>query len=108
MRLLITGLNWPPETFLRPLIDGLVEAGVEVTVGSARRPEKAAGIKWLETPSWDARPPLKLGRLLGMATRAFIFGLRDLNTLGRGLGRRKCFGERLQAWNRLLPYAGRR
>jgi colanic acid/amylovoran biosynthesis glycosyltransferase len=127
MRLLITGINWPPETFLRRLIDGLVRAGVEVTVGCARRPEKEANVKWLRTPSWDASLPVRMARLLAMAARAIVRGSSDLKLLSRGLyGERfekapnsqpkenratlllHSVGQWLWIWNQLLPYAGRR
>ena len=38
MRLLISGINWPPETFIRRLIDGLLRAGTDVTVVATRNP----------------------------------------------------------------------
>lgn len=141
LRLLVAGISWPPETFLRRLIDGLVEAGVEVTVGSAGKPD-APQVKWLPTPSWDAPIPLRSARLVRMAIRALVCGPGDLKILDQGgrSSRRKealnpsthenrasspqplpavelssrlpANGEgrarRLQTWNRLLPYAGRR
>ena len=64
LELLIAGINWPPETFLGRLIDGLTEAGVSVTVGSSNRPkERNNQVKCLPTPSWDSRVPLRLSRL---------------------------------------------
>jgi glycosyltransferase involved in cell wall biosynthesis len=81
MRLLITGINWPPETFLRRLIDGLVDGGAEVTVGSAQKPEREARVKWLPTPSWDASLPLRLLRLAGMAARALLTSAADVKVL---------------------------
>ena len=108
MRLLITGINWPPETFLRRLIDGLTAAGVEVTVGSAIRPENEAPVRWLQTPSWDAPLPVRLARLAAMAGRAAICGAGDVKVLARNMPPNQVLGGRLQTWNQVLPYAGRR
>ena len=108
-RLLIAGINWPPETFIARLIDGLVRAGVEVTIGSAKRPSPIAGsLRWLRTPSWETGIPLRLARLAGMAIRAKVRGARDMKVFGPFVRRGRTFSGRLQVWNRLLPYAGRR
>src|SRR2546426_966036 len=109
MRLLITGITWPPETFLRRLIDGFDEAGVEVTIGSAKRPTGIRKeVKWLRTPSWDTSMPRRLAHLAGMAGRVMITGLKDLRVLAPEVCGTGGAGQRLQSWTRLLPYAGRR
>jgi colanic acid/amylovoran biosynthesis glycosyltransferase len=106
MRLLITGINWPPETFLQRLIDGLTQAGVEVTVGCPTRPQ--GNIRWLRTPSWDASLPMRLARLGGMALQAGLRGYRDVKAFAPFVRQHRGFTERLPIWNRLLPHAGRR
>jgi len=108
LNLLVSGINWPPETFLRRLIDGLLASGVEVTVGSAVKPEPSSGVKWLQTPSWDAPLPVRLARLGAMAGRAALRGQDDLKVLARSETCNDGLGQRLRIWNQLLPYAGRR
>src|SRR5439155_4453518 len=109
LELLIAGINWPPETFLGRLIDGLTEAGVSVTVGSSNRPkERNNQVKCLPTPSWDSRVPMRLSRLARMALRANFCGRRDVKVFGRSIRRNANLRDRLEYWNRLLPYAGRR
>jgi glycosyltransferase involved in cell wall biosynthesis len=109
MRLLIAAIRWPPETFLLRLIDGLTQAGVAVTVGSANRPTGIADrLDWLPMPTWDAPVPPRLMRLAGMAIRAGLCGTSDLSGFRPFARRSRAFRKHLQAWNQLLPYAGRR
>jgi glycosyltransferase involved in cell wall biosynthesis len=109
MRLLIAGINWPPETFIARLIDGLVLAGVSVTVGSAKKPVGMEDrVKWLPTPSWDANIPMRLARLAGMAIRAKVCAIDDVSVFRPYVRRSQAFSGRLQVWSQLLPYAGRR
>jgi len=109
LELLIAGINWPPETFLGRLIDGLTEAGVSVTVGSSDRPkERKNQVKWLPTPSWDSSVPLRLARLACTALRANFCGRRDVKVFARSIRRNANLRDRLEFWNRLLPYARRR
>jgi colanic acid/amylovoran biosynthesis glycosyltransferase len=108
-RLLVAGLNWPPETFLRRLIDGLADAGVAVTVASANRPEGTSGrVNWLPTPSWEAGAALRLAHLAGLAAKAGAHGAQDLKTLAPFVRKVSGLTRRLRAWNQLLPYAGGR
>lgn len=106
-RLLVAGINWPPETFLDRLLMGLVEAGVQVTIGSSQKPDRV-GIGWLPTPSWDAALPLRLARLTAMTIRAMLFGSRDLKLFSKNIRQSRGLAARLQVWNRLLPFAGHR
>jgi colanic acid/amylovoran biosynthesis glycosyltransferase len=109
MRLLIAGIIWPPETFLRRLIDGLADAGVAVTVASTRRPnETRCRVDWLSTPTWESGVALRLARLAGLAARAKVYGSRDLKVLASALRNVSGFTQRLWVWNQLLPYAGGR
>jgi len=109
LQLLVAGISWPPETFLSRLIDGLVQAGVAVTVGSASRPVGKEGhVEWLPTPSWDAEVPVRLARFACMAIRARFHGARDMKMFAPYTHKTHSFIERVQLWNQLLPYAGRR
>lgn len=112
LRLLIAGVSAPLETFLVRLIKGLSDAGVEVTLGCARRPDpRALGVErlgWLPMPSWDGPVALRLARLGGMAARATLQGRADARVFApfaRNAGRAR---NRLETWYRLLPFAGRR
>jgi colanic acid/amylovoran biosynthesis glycosyltransferase len=106
-RLLVAGIHWPSETFLRRLIAGLADAGVAVTVASAKRPQGMAGrVHWLATPSWEASAPARLARLAGLAARAGARGGRDLKVLAPSVRKVAGLAQRLRAWNQLLPYAG--
>jgi colanic acid/amylovoran biosynthesis glycosyltransferase len=108
-RLLMAGLNWPPETFLRRLMDGLAEAGVAVTVASAVRPDGMQGrVNWRPAPSWESSPAMRLARLAGLAARASLCGARDLKVLARAAGQVSGLFQRLRVWNQLLPFAGGR
>jgi len=109
MRLLIAGIHWPPETFLRRLIDGLVRAGISVTIGCAERPTGLANdVHWLPTPTWDGFVPLRLMRLAGMAIRAMVCGSNDVALFTPFVPGRASLRARLRLWNLLLPFAGRR
>jgi len=109
MRLLIAAIRWPAETFLLRLIDGLVRAGVAVTVGSANRPTGLANrVDWLPMPAWEGNVPFRLARLARMAIRARVCGTDDFSIIRPFVHRSQEFSERLRVWNQLLPYAGRR
>src|SRR5438067_10209141 len=109
MRLLIAGITWPPETFIDRLIDGLAQAGVEVTVGSANRPRgKGDSVRWLRTPSWDVSGPVRLVRLAVAADRATVSGRRDVKSFVPFVRQSSGFAQRLRVWNQLVPYAGLR
>jgi len=108
-RLLVAGINWPPETFLRRLLDGLAEAGVAVTVATAERPCGTQGrMNWLPAPSWESSPGLRLARLAGLAARAVMWGAQDLTVLAPAVRQVSGLAHKLRAWNQLLPFAGGR
>jgi colanic acid/amylovoran biosynthesis glycosyltransferase len=108
-RLLVAGVNWPMETFLRRLVDGLADAGVDVTVATPRKPNGRPGrVHWLPTPSWESWLPWRLARLAGLAARASVRGARDLKVLAPSVRKVSGFTNRLRVWNQLLPYAGGR
>lgn len=108
-RLLMAGIDWPPETFLKRLIVGLADAGVEITAGCAERPDlQHPNFHWLPTPAWDGLVPVRLLRLGSMATRAAVCGSRDACQLARLLRSAPKYCGGLAGWNRMLPFAGRR
>lgn len=112
LRLLVVGIAWPPETFLARLLQGLAQAGVQVTLATARRPDgvwrSQPNIRWLFTPAWE-RPPLE--RAFHLAIQAVAAALRspkDLRLLAAQARRQTNGRQRLAFWQRLLPFAGRR
>ncbi|HVY71368.1 MAG TPA: glycosyltransferase [Verrucomicrobiae bacterium] len=108
-RLLIAGINWPAETFLTRLVDGLVDSGVAVTIGSSRKPaDRMDRVEWLPTPTWEASAPIRITRLLGMAVRARLQGAADLRLFAPSAREPGTMTGRWRVWNQLLPFAGRR
>jgi glycosyltransferase involved in cell wall biosynthesis len=106
-RLLVAGLHWPPETFLRRLIDGLADAGVAVTVATARRPQGMQGrLHWLPAPSWESGVVERLANLAGLAARASVCGARDLKVFSAAARKVSGVIRRWRVWNQWLPYAG--
>lgn len=112
LRLLVVGIAWPPETFLARLLQGLAQAGVQVTLATARRPDgdwrSQPNIRWLFAPAWE-RPPLE--RAFHLAIQAVAAALRspkDLRLLAAQARRQTNGRQRLAFWQRLLPFAGRR
>lgn len=121
MRLLIVGISWPPETFIYRLIEGLVCAGVEVTIATAHKPVSRDGlkVKWVFTPSWDGSPIIRLLRLGWMGVSAILRSPSDIRLIRQHLRSSSgysslifrdspSFIHRLYIWYRLLPFTGRR
>jgi colanic acid/amylovoran biosynthesis glycosyltransferase len=108
LRILIAGIQWPPETFLEKLIAGLSDVGVEVTVGSAQPPRlRKPNLQWVRMPSWNPRSALFWIHMVVMAARAGFVGRRALRWFlphVRGVRGRH---NQLRLWHRLLPFAGR-
>lgn len=100
---LIVGINWPPETFLYRLINGLLEAGWEITVATTKRPESRPRLHWLPIPSADFHPLHRLSHFFVQSIRCRLRANTDVHRLGQQLPQRDW-----QTWNRLLPFAGRR
>ena len=75
-KLLIAGINWPPETFIARLIEGLLTAGIEITVSCPQRPEAQwfsyPNFDWLPQPIWQNSFLMCL-RLLYRTTKAIVF-----------------------------------
>jgi colanic acid/amylovoran biosynthesis glycosyltransferase len=112
LRLLVVGVAWPPETFLVRLLQGLAQAGLQVTLATRRRPAEAwleeFKIHWLYVPAWDSPVIPRLAQLAAQAGGAMLRSPRDLRTFAHGVPPAGNRGQRLAGWNRLLPYAGRR
>jgi colanic acid/amylovoran biosynthesis glycosyltransferase len=106
LRVLVVGINWPPETFVQRLVIGLAEAGVAVTVATAQAPDHPA-LAWLPTPAWAGPPPLRLARLGAMLIQA-RHAHRDLASFARHLAARPGLQRQLNGWWQLLPFAGQR
>jgi colanic acid/amylovoran biosynthesis glycosyltransferase len=104
IRVLVVGINWPPETFLERLFDRLLVSGVELTVASARRPAdswmRRPGFRWLRAPSWNGPAPWRLLRLLRIAAEALV---RDWRAVRR---MKPHAAGSWSAWHRLLPFVG--
>jgi colanic acid/amylovoran biosynthesis glycosyltransferase len=66
LSLLIAGINWPPETFLKNLIQGLITAGIRVRVATSSQPGAAwlslPNFDWLPLPKWSDPVPLRFWR----------------------------------------------
>lgn len=111
MSVLITGLDWPAETFLQRLIRGLLDVGVSVTVATDRRPQASwlerDGFDWIHVPNWEGNVPARLARLARGVGRGLLRGRETTRTRMReatGLP----VVDRMRIMNRLLPFAGRR
>lgn len=112
LRLLVVGIAWPPETFLARLLLGLAQAGVQVTLATARRPDgewrSQPNIHWLFAPAWE-RPPLERAyHLAAQAVAAALRSPKDLRLLAAQARRQTNGRQRLAVWHRLLPFVGRR
>jgi colanic acid/amylovoran biosynthesis glycosyltransferase len=112
LRLLVVGAAWPPETFIARLLQGLAQAGIQVTLAAARKPAgewlSQPNLRWLFTPSWERPAVERALHLFTQAAGAARRGGKDLRTLSSQLRRLKSRRERLAEWQRLLPFAGRR
>jgi len=105
-RLLIAGIASSPQTFLDRLIQGLADAGVEVTVGCPKRPHRR-GVKWLPMPSWEGAVSLRLLRLASISARALVHAPGNVRRFARHIRRSKGSLAYPREWNDLLPFAGR-
>ncbi|MCC6862424.1 MAG: glycosyltransferase family 4 protein [Bryobacterales bacterium] len=110
MKILIIGVRWPPETFIRRRIDALLEAGVRVAVAaSAVAPGNAASgpVELIRVPAWSGGwlgRLFTLGRLLCAAFLRSPGGTpRILAAAWSHAGDRTGLGQWL---TRLLPFAG--
>jgi len=108
--ILVVGTKWPPETFLARLFGGWLEAGLQLTVATSRKPAQKwlghSNFRWLRTPTWNKNPLLlQYGFLMKQYTQKRIENHHDLSKI-RGKIKRKQSGSKTRAWNRLLPFVG--
>lgn len=108
LRILIAGINWPPETFIERLIKGLIEYDVHVTIATSRSPvtvlANSMNLSWLHAPDWDGNMVLRLSSLIWLFLKAFWSSPRKTFLL-MGRVRREKWNVRLRDLNRLLPFA---
>ncbi len=113
--LLIVGITWPPETFLDRLLQGLAQAGLEITVACPEQPDgnwlSQPGLAWLSTPGTNGSGPHRLlaaGRDFLKAWGRDPQGLRHLagflQNSGDNSGGPRDKGRQ---WLKLLPFVGR-
>lgn len=111
LRVLVAGMNWPPETFLARLIRGLLAEGFHVTVAGHRRPDESwlgdPRLSWLSTPSWEAPVPGRLLSFAGQFGGAAVRSGRETQRLMQVAGSNGGGRQQLANLNRWLPYAGR-
>ena len=104
LHVLIAGINWPPETFIARLVQGLLDRGLTVTVATATKPstlwQRQPGFNWLFTPAWQGGKGRRLIRLASLLLRAMLSAPGD--------GRRLATKPFLFNWYHFLPFAGRR
>ena len=110
IKVLIIGLDWPPTTFIGRLIKGLCDAGVEVTIASARRPDRdwlsRPCFHWLHAPPWKGFLLKRMWRLGKLLVKACVVAPADLRRLAK-VTQGNSLGIRLNIWLRLLPLAGK-
>jgi colanic acid/amylovoran biosynthesis glycosyltransferase len=112
MRLLIAGIQWPPETFIARRIDALTKAGVQVTVAANRiaaKRQRPARVKLIHAPFWSLAWPLRAAHLVRIVAGAFLRSPAD--ALAYCLYARShwpSLTESVRWAYRLLPFAGRR
>jgi colanic acid/amylovoran biosynthesis glycosyltransferase len=103
--LLVAGVAWPPETFLRRLISGLREQGVKVTVASATRPDETS-LGWLPLRGFGGSRVGGILRLAGGLVRATSAAARDVAVI-RGFVTESPSSVRVRRAFALLPFCGR-
>ena len=110
--LLIAGINWPLETFLQRLVRGLAEAGLDITLATPRPPDEDwlanPRIHWLKAPQWHGSSPSSLGFLAWHGLRAFLAAPNDVKIVAGHIRSQNAARRKLIAWQRCLPYLGRR
>ena len=105
LKLLVVGLSWPPETFLRRLLLGLAESGIEVAVATPERPV-GLPLQWIRAPAWRGSAARRLLRSgLGAALAGARSPAESKLVLGgiQGLEAR----QRAREQHRFAPLIGR-
>lgn len=112
IRVLVPGLQWPPETFLARLFRGLAARGIEMTLVATAAPDNGwrnvPNLEIMVAPGWSGPLPARLarfgGRLGGGLARSPRETRRLISRAGADEGSERPI-ERLYYW---LPFAGRR
>lgn len=110
LRLLVAGLSWPPETFLARLFQGLLAAGIKLTIATPDRPAD----EWLAQPNfawlpvWRSRGPKTIQNFQAfyMSSRAALRSVEDLRFFWRA-AKTTAESTRMEQYQSWLPYAGR-
>ncbi len=112
LHILVSGVTWPPETFINRLLDGLLQKGVRITVATHKKPkeerQRREGLSWLLEPAWGGNYLLRLLRLVGNLGRATLLAPKELRLFCKLARQERGLIASLQMLQRLLPYAGRR
>ena len=112
IRVLIAGISPTPETFLWRLICGLVNSGVEVTLGCPKPPQidpkEGISVQWLSLPTWTDSVLIRLLQLAKMRINAQFYGASDLPVLRAEVEKKEKQAGHLRRWHDLLPFAGKR
>lgn len=107
---LVAGLDWPPETFLGRLIEGLLDGGTRVAVACADPPGpewiSRPGFEWIPQPRWNGPLARRLARAAAVSAAAIARGPREALDLDLSDG--NTAAGRARAWFRLAPLLGRR
>lgn len=110
IRLLVAGIQWPPETFLSRILRGLPREGIEVILGCAGEPDESwrsiAGITFVPTPAWSGPRVERAARLLRWTARAAVEAPGELRAVMPAVA--GSLDERARRLNRLLPLLGHR
>ncbi len=107
--LLVIGLAWPPETFLRRLLYGLADSGIAITLAATGRLERTLpahpNLHRLPLTSWNRQPAVRLSSLLSVTLGALW---RAPRATARLLARhtRPRWNE-IRGWHQLAPFVGR-
>lgn len=105
LRLLVVGLSWPPETFLKRLLVGLSESGIEVTVATQDRPI-GLPLRWIRAPSWLGSPTVRVLRSFVGGGMAWLRSPVEARLAFRH-ERPKTLREQIEGIHRLAPLIGR-
>lgn len=110
VRILVAGIQWPPETFLARILRGLPSEGVEVLVSCAGQPDAGwrnlPGLTLLATPAWKGSRAQRIGRIARWSARAALRSPRELSAIASTL--QGGVEEVLRRLHRLLPLLGHR
>ena len=109
LRILVVGAAWPPETFLMRLVNGLLEAGIQLTIASSQKPNPRAfsnsNWRWLSAPSWDGPVIPRFVKLAGMILTSMLHSPSYLRKVYKESKASASWHRCISTVNRLLPYS---